>query len=225
MSVIAIDEGVVAPAAPIRILVADDHPLIITGIRRTIELHEDIEVVGEAHAGGELIALVERRRPDLVLMDLQMPGVSGCECIEQIKSEHPATKIVVLSANDSRVTVDAALAAGADAYIVKSAAVADVVGVIRQALNSAVYHAPVIRPRPRAGESYEEAPEPQLTDRERSILAAVSSGKTTAAISRELWVSDHTVKFHLTNIYRKLGVANRTGAVRYAFEHGLAAAA
>jgi DNA-binding NarL/FixJ family response regulator len=210
---------------PIKVLIADDHPLIIAGIRRTIEAHGDIEVVGEAHTGPELLALVERRRPDLVLTDLQMPGVTGCECIERLRTDWPELKIVVLSANDNRATIDAALGAGANAYIVKNAAAVDVVGVLRQAFNNAVYHAPLIAPRfQNSGDDERELSLPALTERERGILSAVATGLTTAAISRELWVSEHTVKFHLTNIYRKLGVSNRAGAVRFAFEHDLAAA-
>jgi two-component system, NarL family, nitrate/nitrite response regulator NarL len=211
------------PAAPrIKVLIADDHPLIVAGIRRTLEHYEDIEVIGEARTGPELLTLVERRRPDLVLTDLGMPGVEGCQCIETIRERWPGVKVVVLSASDSRATIDSALRAGANAYIVKSAEAVDVASVLRQAFNSAVYHAPVYAPR--FHQVSDEPTAPQLTDRERSILSAVAAGLTTAAISRDLWVSEHTVKFHLTNIYRKLGVSNRAGAVRYAFEHDLIAA-
>jgi DNA-binding NarL/FixJ family response regulator len=116
-----------------------------------------------------------------------------------------------------------ALGAGASAFIIKSTAPLDVASVLRQVSSGAVYHAPTVTLAPAGidvgGEPAEE--EPSLTNREQQILAAVAHGSTTAEISRELWVSEHTVKFHLTNIYRKLGVANRSGAVRYAFEHGL----
>src|ERR1700761_4496537 len=96
----------------IKVLIADDHPLIIAGIRRTIEHVDDMEVVGEAHSGPELTQLIERRRPDIVLMDLRMPGVSGVEMIEQIRERWPQTKAIVLSACDDRPTIDAALSAG-----------------------------------------------------------------------------------------------------------------
>jgi DNA-binding NarL/FixJ family response regulator len=207
--------------ARIRVLIADDHPLIIAGIRRTIEHFEDIEVVGEAHSGPELMQLVERRRPGIVLMDLRMPGVLGVECIEQLRLRWQDVKVVVLSACDDRASIDAALHAGACAYILKSAHTIDIASVLRQASSGAVFHAPSSAP---SGPRPADEPElPSLTDRERSILTAVASGLTTAAISRDLWVSEHTVKFHLTNIYRKLGVANRAGAVRYALEHHLVA--
>jgi DNA-binding NarL/FixJ family response regulator len=210
---------------PIKVLIADDHPVIIAGIRRTIECYEDIEVVGEARSAPELLALIHRRRPDLVLMDLGMPGAVGCDCVQRVRDQWPDVKIVVLSADSDRETIDAALIAGANAYIVKSAEAVDIASVVRQAFNSAVYMAPVFAPSVRTTGGHPICPSgPTLTDRERSILAAVSSGLTTSAISRDLWVSEHTVKFHLTNIYRKLGVSNRAGAVRYAFEHDLIAA-
>jgi DNA-binding NarL/FixJ family response regulator len=207
-----------------KVLIADDHPLIIGGIRRTLEHNEEIEVVGEARSGPELLELVKRRSPDLVLMDLAMPGVTGCECIERIHEQWPAVKIVVLSACDRRETIDAALHAGASAFVVKSAETVDVGSVIRQTCNGAIFHAAVYAPSSAYTIVDGQPPPPALTDRERSILSAVASGMTSAAISQDLWVSEHTVKFHLTNIYRKLGVSNRAGAVRYAFEHDLIAA-
>ena len=106
-------------SAPIKVLIADDHPLIIAGVRRTIESYDDIEVVGEARTGSELLALIERRRPDLVLMDLRMPGVTGYDCIKEIRGRWADVKIVVLSADFDRATIDGALRAGASAYIVK----------------------------------------------------------------------------------------------------------
>jgi DNA-binding NarL/FixJ family response regulator len=196
--------------------------MVIAGVRRTIEAFEDIEVVGEAHSGPELLGLVERRRPGLVLLDLRMPGVEGVEHIEHIRQTWPEVKVVVLSACDDRRSIDGALRAGASAYVLKSAAAVDVASVLRQASSGAVFHAPSGGASPNGGAS--EPEQPILTERESTILSAVSTGLTTSAISRDLWVSEHTIKFHLTNIYRKLGVSNRAGAVRYAFEHDLVAA-
>ena len=208
-----------APAG-IKILLADDHPLIIAGIRRTIDHVDDMEVVGEARTGEELLQLIERRRPDIVLMDFRMPGLHGVEMIEQIRLNWPEVKVVVLSACDDRPIIDAALHAGASAYVLKSAHIVDIASVLRQASSGAVFHAPATAPA-RNGAAQGPAL-PVLTDRERSILSAVASGMTTSAISRDLWISEHTIKFHLTNIYRKLGVVNRAGAVRYAMENGIA---
>ena len=213
----ATNAGVEKDRPRIKVLIADDHPLVIAGVRRTLEQSEDIEIVGEAHSGPELMQMVERRRPGLVLMDLRMPGAVGAGLVEAMHEKWPDVKTVVFSACDDRESIDSALNAGASAYIVKSVQGADVVSVIHQAFSGAVFHAPRGSRR-----VVDDAPEqPSLTDRERSILAAIASGMTTTTISRDLWVSEHTIKFHLTNIYRKLGVTNRAGAVRYAFEHGM----
>ena len=209
--------------APLKVLIADDHPLMIAGVRRALERSEDIEIAGEAHSGPELMALVERRRPQVVLTDLRMPGTDGADCIEQIRTTYPDVRVVVLSACEDRPSIDAALNAGASAFVVKSINATDIAAVVRQAASGSVFHA-TSAPSRKTDESDEESALPELTEREHAILEAVACGKTTAVISRELWVSEHTVKFHLTNIYRKLGVANRAGAVRYALQNGLVAA-
>ena len=212
-------------SAPLQVLIADDHPLMLAGLRRALERSEDIEVVGEAQSASSLLELVERRRPGLVVMDLQMPGATGTECIETIRCRWPEMKIVVLSASDDRRTIDSALAAGASAYVVKSVSTLDISTVLRQACGGAtVFHASAGTPQVVGNVAPDEPAGDVLTERERTILGAVAAGMTTAAISQDLWVSEHTVKFHLTNIYRKLGVANRTAAVRYALDHRIIAA-
>jgi DNA-binding NarL/FixJ family response regulator len=204
----------------LKVLIADDHPLMLQGIRRALEASEGIDVVGEARSGEELLALVERRKPDLVLMDLHMPGLDGLECVAELRRCWPEVKTVMISASDDRASIDAALLAGASAYILKSVSPMEIPAVLRQASAGVVYHAPSAA-HPRIG-AQPPADGPELTPRETTILTAVASGSTTKAISEELWLSEHTVKFHLTNIYRKLGVSNRSAAVRYAFENDLA---
>jgi DNA-binding NarL/FixJ family response regulator len=205
----------------LKVLIADDHPLLLQAIRRTLEAAEDIEVVGEARSGDELLALVGRRKPHVVLLDLRMPGVDGLQCIAEIKRSWPEVKTVAISAYEDRASIDAALLAGASAYILKTVRPMDIPSVIRQASTGAVYHSPS---SPRASAVAPSEPSgPVLTPRETAILQAIAGGLTTKAISQELWLSEHTVKFHLTNIYRKLGVSNRSAAVRYAFENDLAA--
>jgi DNA-binding NarL/FixJ family response regulator len=193
----------------LKLLIADDHPLMLQGLRRTLESSEDIDVVGEAR----------------VLLDLHMPGLDGLACLAQIREHWPEIKVVIFSACDERTTIDAALHAGASAYIVKSVSPVDIPSVLRQAATGAVYHAPSRAATGAANAQPDDADDaPLLTERETTILAAVADGLTTKAISKQLWVSEHTVKFHLTNIYRKLGVNNRSGAVRYALQNQLAAA-
>lgn len=210
------------PENRLKVLIADDHPLILAGLRRALADHDDIEVVGEAQSGSEVIPLVERRRPDVVLMDLRMPGDPVIDCIRRIAEDRPETKTVVLSACDDRPSINAALNAGASAYVVKSVKAIDVASVVRQASTGVVFHAGTARRAASPGD-LEQDEAPLLTGREQTILDAIAAGLTTAAISEQLWVSEHTVKFHLTNIYRKLGVQNRAGAIRYALKHGLAA--
>ncbi|HEX3432626.1 MAG TPA: response regulator transcription factor [Solirubrobacteraceae bacterium] len=206
----------------LKVLVADDHPLILQGLRRSLEACDDIEVVGEARSGSEVIGLVERRRPDVVLLDLRMPGMDGVECVKQIKQSSPEVKAVVLSACDDRPSIESAQKAGASAYVIKSVSSVDIPALLRQvAAGYTLFQAPK-DDQPADGE---QSDVPALTERELTILASVAAGLTTKAISADLWVSEHTVKFHLTNIYRKLGVSNRSGAVRYAYEHGLVPAA
>lgn len=208
------------PEDRVKVLIADDHPLVIAGIRRALEHDEDIEIVGEARSGSELMQLVERRQPGVVLMDLQMPGVPALDCIQRIAETWPEIKTIVLSTYDDRPTIDSALSAGAMAYVVKSVKPIDLASVLRQASTGAVFHA---APAPRNGDPHRptSTEAPALTERERTVLTAVASGLTTAAISKQLWLSEHTVKFHLTNIYRKLGVENRASAIRYALEHSI----
>jgi DNA-binding NarL/FixJ family response regulator len=206
----------------LRVLVADDHPLILQGLRRSLEACDDIEVVGEARSGTEVLALVQRRRPDVVLLDLRMPGMDGVECVKQIKQSSPDVKSVVLSACDDRPSIESAEKAGASAYVIKSVSSVDIPALLRQvAAGYTLFQAP----SESSADSAADDDTPALTERELTILASVAAGLTTKAISSELWVSEHTVKFHLTNIYRKLGVSNRSGAVRYAYEHGLVPAA
>jgi DNA-binding NarL/FixJ family response regulator len=208
------------PERVLKVLVADDHPLILQGLRRSLEACDDIDVIGEARSGSEVLPLVERRRPDVVLLDLRMPGMDGVECVKQIKQASPDVKAVVLSACDDRPSIESAEKAGASAYVLKSVSSVDIPALLRQVVAGyTLFQAPS---EPSA-EADADGEGPELTERELTILASVAAGLTTKAISAELWVSEHTVKFHLTNIYRKLGVTNRSGAVRYAYEHGLVA--
>jgi len=204
----------------LKVLVADDHPLILQGLRRTLEACDDIDVIGEARSGAEVLPLVERRNPDIVLLDMRMPEMDGVECITELKRRWPDVKAVVLSGSDDRASIDAATKAGASAYVIKSVSALDVPALLRQVASGyTLFHSP--KGEAGDGSKESEGADATLTERELTILAAVAGGLTTKAIASDLWVSEHTVKFHLTNIYRKLGVSNRSGAVRYAYEHGL----
>jgi DNA-binding NarL/FixJ family response regulator len=200
-----------------RVLIADDHRLIAEGIRKALEETGDFEVVGEANTGSQVMPLVRRTNPDLVILDLRMPGVDGLTNLEQIREQHPNVKVVVLSMSTDPSVIQAALKRGASAYVVKSVNPMDLPSVLRQAVEGTVFSAVGLE---ESGES-ESARDLGLTSREVTIIQALSRGLSNQAIGKELWVAEQTVKFHLTNIYRKLGVANRTEAVRLAYQHGL----
>ena len=202
---------------PTRVFIADDQQLILNGVRDALANADDITVVGTTQRGSEVLARVGQLRPDLVLLDHCMIGTDGVECVRAIRARYPETKVVTLSASEDAAEIAAALAAGAHAYIGKRINPNDLPSALRQVVTGVVYHA-----GPDRGERTAPAREAvDLTEREMTMLAAISRGLSTKMISRELWISEKTVKFHLTNIYRKLGVHNRTGAMRYAYENGL----
>jgi DNA-binding NarL/FixJ family response regulator len=200
----------------LKILIADDHRLVLQGIRTALDDVEDMEVVGEAHSGSEALTLIARTHPQLVLMDIRMPGLDGLACLERIRKRHPSVKVVMFSASAERDQIAAAFRRGASAYIVKSVNPVDLPSAIRQAYEQNVFHAVTPAAEPAAGADAQD-----LTDRELTILRAVARGLSNRDIGKEFWVTEQTVKFHLTNVYRKLGVRGRTAAARYAHQHGL----
>ena len=200
-----------------KVLIADDHPLVRSGVRRALEEEHDIEVVGEATNGAKVLPLIGQTGPDLVVLDISMPQLDGLACLDQIRKRYPDVKVVILSASGDPDRVQAALARGAKAYVLKSVDVRDLASALRQAMEGTVFQALGVQ----QDSDGEPAGSAGLTKRETAILKAVARGLTNQAIGREFWVSEQTVKFHLRNIFRKLEVGSRTEAARYAFEHGL----
>ena len=190
---------------------------MVEGTKQALERAGGFDVVGEAVSGGQVLPLVRRLKPDLVLLDLRMPQMDGLTCLTKIRKEFPDMKVAMLSVSQDPELIQTALKRGANAYIVKSIDPDDLAGALRQALEGNVFTTAGITEDP--GER--AAKDAGLTDRELGIIRAVARGLSNEAISKELWVAEQTVKFHLTNIYRKLGVTNRTEAARYAFEQGL----
>jgi len=199
-----------------RILIADDHPLIRLGIRGALEA-DGYEVVGEAGAGPEVLPLIGRTDPDVVLLDLRMPGIDGLGCLSRITERYPKVKVIVVSASASIEQIEASFRNGACGYVVKGINVFDLPSAIRQAIDGTAYHAMGL---PFLNEE-SSARAAGLTDREITILKALTRGDTNKMIGQELWVTEQTVKFHLTNVYKKIHVANRTEAARWAFSNGL----
>lgn len=198
-------------------MIADDHRLMVEGTKQALQRAGDFDVVGEAVNGVQVLPLVRRLKPDLVLLDLRMPQMDGLTCLAKIRKEFPEMKVAILSVSQDPELIQTALKRGANAYIVKTIDPDDLAGALRQALDGNVFTTAGVTEDP----AERAAKDLGLTERELGIVRAVARGLSNEAISKELWVAEQTVKFHLTNIYRKLGVSTRTEAVRYAYANGL----
>ena len=200
-----------------RVVIADDHRLVLDGIKRALEADGGFEIVGETQSGTQVLPLVGKTSPDLVLLDVRMPHMDGLACLDQLRTRHPAVKVVMLSASANPELVESALRRGASAYVIKTVNPDDLPATLRQALEGNVHTAV-------GGDEGGERASAKalgLTERELTILGALARGLSNDEIAKEFWVAPQTVKFHLTNIYRKLGVKNRTEATRIAYQHGL----
>ncbi len=200
-----------------RVVIADDHRLMLDGIRRALESDGGFEIVGETQDGTQVRSIVDRTSPDLVLLDVRMPRMDGLACLDEIHKRYPEIKVVMLSASTSPELIAAALRRGASAYLSKSVDPTDLPSTLRQIAGGHVWGSSGT-----ASDEGDDGPKALgLTDREIAILQALARGLSNAEIAKELWVTQQTVKFHLTNIYRKLGAKNRTQATRIAHQHGL----
>ena len=201
----------------IRVVVVDDHQLMLDAIRLTLEQSDDIELVGEALTGSEALPLIGRTQPDLVLLDIRMPQMDGLTCLGKIRERHPKIKVVILSGIDEPEQIQTALKHGASAFVVKHVDPRDLASALRQAMAGTVFQ------MLGSGESSEDnaARAAGVTESEMRVLTALARGLSNKQIAAELFITEQTVKFHLTNIYRKLHVANRTEATRYAYQHGI----
>lgn len=209
----------------IRILLADDHVLVRQGIRQFLEDEDDMMVIAEADDGEQAVRLVEQHRPDVVVLDIRMPGMTGVEAARRIKADYPGVRVLVLTAYDDDPYVFALLQAGADGYVLKTAGADELVRAVR------TVHAgqPALSPEV-AGKLLRQVTgaalaggmdqaEP-LTGRELDVLRLAASGLTNRAIGSRLEISHRTVQGHLANIYAKLGVSSRTEAVTEALRRG-----
>jgi DNA-binding NarL/FixJ family response regulator len=204
-------------------VICDSHPMWLDAVEQVLR-RIAIHVVGKATSTSEALSMVEEHSPDLLITELEsLPGnLSGLALIERARVAQPSVRSIVLSMHADSQVIDAALAAGASAYVVKTAHPEDLASAVRQAFSHSVYLAGRRIPEPAvAAEKPKVDDSPGLTRRELEILQLVAEGHSNAQLARMLWVTEQTVKFHLSNIYRKLDVANRTEASRWAQRNGL----
>jgi DNA-binding NarL/FixJ family response regulator len=195
----------------IRVLIADDHPLMLRSLRLVLDGSDQVEVVGEATTGTQVLPLVESTRPEVVLLDVQLPELDGFACLERIVADFPKVSVVMVSATDHPRTIDEAEERGASGYIVKTVAPEEFVEAIVSAAHGEGFVAL----------GFSAQGDSDLTERELAVVEAVARGLSNKEIGKELWITEQTVKFHLGNIFRKLEVANRTEAARVVFDRGL----
>jgi DNA-binding NarL/FixJ family response regulator len=214
-----------------RVVIVEDHPLMQTALEATLERAEGFTVVGTATSGLQAEPLVSRTQPDLVLLDLQLPGLDGLSCLALLRERHPEMTVVILSGVEDDELIERALSGGAAALVKKSISPADLPVLLRQVLQGSVKFATpriaraVVTKATRESRldvvRAEACGETGLTARELEVLEMVARGLPNRAVAEELFLSDQTVKRHLRKVYRKLGVANRTEAARTAYRLGL----
>ncbi|MEK7423168.1 MAG: response regulator transcription factor [Actinomycetota bacterium] len=202
----------------IRVVVADDHQVVRSGLELLLATTADIELVGTAANGAEVLEVVARLQPDVVLMDLSMPDVDGVEATRRMTAAHPASRVLVLTSFSDQTRILDALAAGADGYLLKDSDPDDIAGAIRSVFAG---ESPL---DPKAARVLLESRRTRretvsLTDREREVLLLVRGGLANKQIARRLGISERTVKAHLTSVFQRLGVSDRTQAALWASEH------
>jgi DNA-binding NarL/FixJ family response regulator len=209
----------------IRALIVDDHPVTREGLRTALELSEDqVVVVGEAASGEEAVQRARELSPDVVFMDVRMPGMDGIEATRRIREAAPATKVILITIDESRGAISEAIQAGVSGYLLKDASADALVDAAKNAIEgNAVIHPQLTKTfieEVRLVEPTEGGPTP-LSKREREILQKVADGSTTRQVANELGISPHTVKTHLERIFEKLGANDRAQAVAMAIRQGI----
>ena len=212
--------------ATIKVLLADDHPSLRAGIRQRLEREDDIEVVGEAATGTDVIRLVEQLKPHVLLLDMQMPDVSGVEVARRLRDSGAAVRILVLSAHGDHQYISKMLDFGASGYLLKHEPLETIVAAVRGIAHgedgwlSRDVAASLMKHR-RAHLAADGDPLNALSEREKEVLVHIGRGRTNQQIADELFISENTVKKHVNSIYSKIEIDNRAGAAAFAWRKGI----
>ena len=215
-----------SPVKPIRVILADDHTLVRAGIRALLEKLPGVEVLGEAGDGRELLKLLKLHRPEVVLMDISMPGLNGLEAAERMAREFPDVRVLILSMHNNEEYVWRALKAGVAGFLLKKAATAELETALHQVVHGKVYLSREISAHlatkfPLSGIASRKSPLEQLTSRQREILQLVAEGQNTKGIAELLKVSPKTIEYHRMKLMNALNIHDVPGLVRFALQAGL----
>jgi len=212
---------------PIRVLISDDHTILRSGLKMLLNAESDIEVVGEATTGEEAIVLSEQLHPDLVLMDVSMPGMGGIDATAEIKKQHPEIRVLMLTMHENEAYLFRTIKAGGSGYVLKKAADTELIDAIHQVMQGGAFLRPSVTKalvkdyleRVETGETRDSYG--TLTEREREILKLIAEGHTNPEIAKLLVISVRTVETHRAHIMDKLGIHQRSELVKYALRKGL----
>jgi DNA-binding NarL/FixJ family response regulator len=205
-----------------KVLIVDDHPVTRQGLRSALATSQEVEVVGEASSGDEAVEAVKQLHPQVVFMDVRMPGMSGIEATKEIREAAPDTKVILFTVEESRAAIADAIRAGVSGYLLKDVSAGELIQAAKLALEGkAVIHPTLTRAFIEEVQYVEQRPETPLSRRESQILQKVAYGATTKEVAHDLQISPHTVKTHLERIFEKLGANDRAQAVAIALRKGL----
>jgi two-component system response regulator DegU len=211
-----------ARESSMRVMIVDDHPVTRDGLRAALTTSDDIEIVGEVSSGEEAVLASKELAPDVIFMDVRMPGMSGIEATKAIREVQPDAKIILFTVEESRSAVADAIRAGVSGYLLKDVSASELIQAAKLAVEGkAVIHPTLTRAFIEEVQYVEHRPETPLSRRESQILQRVAYGATTKEVARDLGISAHTVKTHLERIFEKLGANDRAQAVAIALRKGL----
>ena len=210
----------------IKVAIVDDHALIREGIKKLLELEDAFDIVALAGDGYEALELIKTTRPDVILLDINMPNMNGIDCLKQIKTHYTDTKVIMLTIHEDAEYLIETISIGAEGYVLKDADVSSLIKAIQKVVQGEVYIHPtlsgiLVREYKRKDKNMDDAIGNSLTKREYEVIRLISKGYNNKEIATELYISEKTVKNHVSNIFKKIKVTDRTQAALYAIKHNI----